>query len=256
MARRPDTPCADCGAPLWRGRGSLPTPICRSCRATRRAARRAAIEHRNEVPTLPCAWCAKPFRAQLHYGKRQRYCSCPCAGAGRVEDRSSVVPWASCLHCGGWLVARKGRVRCPRPECERARGRERYRHTFVSVAESNPEVTHRCPECGETFTSRRYSDTRVYCTPLCSARAHKRNRRHRLRAAGPSERFTLREIAERDGWICHLCRLKVSKNDASIDHLVPVSKGGAHTRANVALAHRVCNSARGATGLAQLRLVG
>ena len=42
----------------------------------------------------------------------------------------------------------------------------------------------------------------------------------------------------------------------SIDHLIPVSDGGAHTWDNVALAHRTCNSTRGTTGTAQLLLVG
>jgi 5-methylcytosine-specific restriction endonuclease McrA len=49
----------------------------------------------------------------------------------------------------------------------------------------------------------------------------------------------------------------VKRPDASMDHLVPLSKGGDHSWANVALAHRSCNSKRGAGRLsAQLRLVG
>lgn len=76
------------------------------------------------------------------------------------------------------------------------------------------------------------------------------------------ESFTLREIAERDGWRCHLCNRKVPDRpfrsrplDATIDHLVPVSAGGDHTRANVALAHFACNWKRADVGPAQLRLL-
>lgn len=65
------------------------------------------------------------------------------------------------------------------------------------------------------------------------------------------------EIAERDGWKCHICGKRVTKKDWSLDHLVPLSKGGSHTPENVALAHRRCNSRRGTGCLpAQLRLVG
>jgi 5-methylcytosine-specific restriction endonuclease McrA len=73
----------------------------------------------------------------------------------------------------------------------------------------------------------------------------------------------MREIAERDGWRCHLCGRRVpdrpyraSPNDPTLDHLVPVSAGGDHTRANVALAHNRCNYERRADGPAQMRLFG
>jgi 5-methylcytosine-specific restriction endonuclease McrA len=42
----------------------------------------------------------------------------------------------------------------------------------------------------------------------------------------------------------------------TLDHLVPVSAGGVHTRANVATAHFRCNIQRQTGGTVQLRLVG
>lgn len=78
---------------------------------------------------------------------------------------------------------------------------------------------------------------------------------HRLRTNGPFEDLTHLEIAERDGWRCHICGKRVTQKNWSLDHLVPVVAGGAHTRANVALAHRNCNAARGPGRIpAQLRL--
>jgi len=53
-------------------------------------------------------------------------------------------------------------------------------------------------------------------------------------------------VAERDGWRCAICRGKVTRENWSLDHVVPLSKGGGHTYANVVLAHRRCNSRRGA----------
>jgi 5-methylcytosine-specific restriction endonuclease McrA len=42
----------------------------------------------------------------------------------------------------------------------------------------------------------------------------------------------------------------------TIDHLLPLCDGGDDVRANVQLAHFLCNSRRGAGGVVQLALVG
>ena len=71
----------------------------------------------------------------------------------------------------------------------------------------------------------------------------------------------MRDVGDRDGWKCHLCGKRVNpliKNPdpkgPTIDHLIPIAAGGLDSFDNVALAHWSCNSARGARGLAQLRL--
>jgi len=52
------------------------------------------------------------------------------------------------------------------------------------------------------------------------------------------------EIAERDEWTCQLCDSPVDPRlnyphllAASIDHVIPLSRGGADTQVNVQLAH-------------------
>lgn len=52
-------------------------------------------------------------------------------------------------------------------------------------------------------------------------------------------------VAERDGWRCGICGGKVTRATWSLDHVIPLSKGGPHTYANVVLAHRACNVKRG-----------
>uniref|UniRef100_A0A6H1ZSI7 Putative homing endonuclease n=1 Tax=viral metagenome TaxID=1070528 RepID=A0A6H1ZSI7_9ZZZZ len=76
------------------------------------------------------------------------------------------------------------------------------------------------------------------------------------------EVFSVTEIYERDGWICQLCKKKVNRRlkypnplSKSLDHIVPLSKGGAHSRANVHLAHLSCNVKALAGGVKQLRLM-
>ena len=81
----------------------------------------------------------------------------------------------------------------------------------------------------------------------------RRRRAAKLRL--PNESIRLSDIAERDGWRCHLCGKRVTKQNASMYHLIPLSKGGPHLKVNVALAHLICNKRRGAGRIpAQLRL--
>lgn len=60
------------------------------------------------------------------------------------------------------------------------------------------------------------------------------------------------EIFERDGYICQLCGEDVDpavkfpdSRAATVDHVVPISRGGDHVASNLALAHFSCNAAKG-----------
>jgi 5-methylcytosine-specific restriction endonuclease McrA len=78
-----------------------------------------------------------------------------------------------------------------------------------------------------------------------------RNRRRRVAIAGGRvEKIDIGEVYARDGGRCHICRKHVARAQATLDHLVPVSKGGDHVILNVRVAHRSCNSRRGAGRLA------
>jgi 5-methylcytosine-specific restriction endonuclease McrA len=68
-----------------------------------------------------------------------------------------------------------------------------------------------------------------------------------------AEPYSLDEIAQRDRRCCGLCGQRVAMTRKTphprapvIDHLVPLSKGGDDTKANVWLAHYVCNARKGA----------
>lgn len=79
-----------------------------------------------------------------------------------------------------------------------------------------------------------------------------------------SEKFEDREIFERDRWRCQLCRKRISKNlkhphpmSASLDHIIPLTKGGSHTRAGVQASHLTCNLKKyNLGGGEQLLLIG
>lgn len=91
-----------------------------------------------------------------------------------------------------------------------------------------------------------------------------RRRRRALVKGVTRESYTLVEIAERDRYRCGINGCKVQMNRVvphqrapTIDHIVPLSRGGDDTRANVQLACFHCNSVKGARGGAQqLALIG
>lgn len=67
---------------------------------------------------------------------------------------------------------------------------------------------------------------------------------------------TLKAVMKRDGGVCKLCCKPVDTADRrgngagynypTIDHIVPLSRGGGHVMSNVQLAHMICNSRKGA----------
>ena len=54
-------------------------------------------------------------------------------------------------------------------------------------------------------------------------------------------------LAKRRGGIvpCFVCGLPVSKEDASLEHIKPRSKGGTDQMSNLSISHRTCNKERG-----------
>jgi 5-methylcytosine-specific restriction endonuclease McrA len=69
-------------------------------------------------------------------------------------------------------------------------------------------------------------------------------RRRLLAEAEFDSTITLEAVIERDKYTCQLCNEPCSREDASIDHRKPLSKGGNHTWDNIQLAHKRCNSSK------------
>lgn len=120
-----------------------------------------------------------------------------------------------------------------------------------------------CEECGREY--KRYSLQQVLCRECHDKQERaKRNTMKRLREAKAKKNgkvdysITLTRLIERDNHICQICGREVDETDytyindtfiagndyPSIDHIIPLSKGGVHQWDNVQLAHRLCNSVK------------
>lgn len=70
--------------------------------------------------------------------------------------------------------------------------------------------------------------------------------RQRARAAGCEGFVDKLAIWERDGGVCGICREAADLSDWHLDHVIPLSRGGAHSPENTQVAHPVCNLKKGA----------
>ena len=108
--------------------------------------------------------------------------------------------------------------------------------------------------CGELI-----GDGFKYCTRCAKRKKNKSNeirRRMKIQAAMIDRDITVDKLYKRDGGVCQICRRQCDFNDClikdgtfyagnnypSIDHVIPLAKGGLHSWDNVQLAHRFCNS--------------
>ena len=83
---------------------------------------------------------------------------------------------------------------------------------------------------------------------------HRRRARQRDTKTGSPVRREA--IGFRDGWICQICLESVDPalaypdpRSPSLEHVVPLSRGGAHDPSNVVIAHLRCNLSKGARTL-------
>jgi 5-methylcytosine-specific restriction endonuclease McrA len=74
--------------------------------------------------------------------------------------------------------------------------------------------------------------------------ASKEARRRAQKKVGVTEYVDRLVVFERDGGICGICAEPVEREDFHLDHVIPLSKGGAHSYENVQVAHPPCNLAK------------
>lgn len=75
------------------------------------------------------------------------------------------------------------------------------------------------------------------------------------------ERAKAREIRATNWWrqqvgkgVCYHCEKKFPKEDLTMDHLIPISRGGRSTKKNIVVSCKPCNSLKKNQTVAELRL--
>lgn len=218
---RDSTPCPICGdeVPPKGATGPRKTYCSKRCRSradhlrrresvlATEAAKRAAIRAETMRNCPECGTDFTPSRSM-----NQMYCSAPCSRRGTQDSRSKTCSM----------------VGCDRPH--RAKGMCHMHWRRVARAEGRESV------------------------PVWDERRRENYQRRRaLKRGADAEQIVNAEVFERDGWVCGICSAPVGRLaswpdplSASLDHILPLSKGGSHTSANVQLAHLGCNVEKGA----------
>lgn len=273
--------CATCGADTRRFKSGKPHKYCEACASLScprcsgsksRGALRCTECRAQDVapPAVECQGCGERFRPKQR--RYSTYCSRRCAYRHQFQwdaqmasgnFRSSPLTIKACKTCGGQFIARPtSRLYCSET-CS-------YRTLIAAPSE------HTCDDCGLSFVSD-WGDKRTrFCSQKCGKRyvrrqrrrrhGHRNKHRRRARAAGVEhEPISRRKVLERDDWRCGICGGRISKTvkyphprSPSLDHIVPIAKGGPHLYRNVQAAHFKCNTLKsdGVAATDQLRLVG
>lgn len=67
-------------------------------------------------------------------------------------------------------------------------------------------------------------------------------KRQALKKAATIEPVSYAAILERDGRWCHICGQAIALNQRiHFDHVIPLSRGGAHSESNIKVSHDICN---------------
>lgn len=163
----------------------------------------------------------------------------------------TIAPITECKVCHqNFQPNRSGVLFCSddcRKELNRQRTKEHYDAHQKADAINKP-VLKECAHCGTEFTAIKYIDKVVYCSIRCTKKAMKLTRRARKKNQFV-EAVYRNEIIKRDNQTCQLCLKKVDLTkqaphplSVTMDHIIPLAKGGTHEPKNIQLAHFICNS--------------
>lgn len=206
----------------------------------------------------PCevSGCEKPIRARgwcvAHYSRWERHGSPTARLAGEVVDGKKI-----CSRCREDQpldrYSKQGKASLCKP-CEAD-----YQREYLAANPRPPKVRvpMECLVCNRLYMGN--NRQRSHCSAECRAIGERdmiRRYTHERRAAlkgRPAESFVSRDVFKRDGWTCGLCGEGIDPElqyphpkSASVDHVLPIARGGGHIWGNVQAAHLACNIRKGA----------
>jgi hypothetical protein len=171
--------------------------------------------------TKVCLYCRQPFEAKHDLAN---ICSPDCRRTQQAR-------------MGGKIERELEPEPKPEPQPERA-------EALQALVDST------CLRCGRALVAE--AGARTYCSVACKRALRHRARRELVRRARV-EAVSMAVLRVRDQDTCRLCgepvdfsRRSPDPRAATIDHVVALSKGGAHSYENTQLAHLWCNTVKGA----------
>lgn len=194
-----------------------------------------------------CTWCSR----QAALARSWRNAGKPCKECGEPLRRYQAKYCSpSCSNRGSDKLFRKNNPDAYRAMRQRQRKRSNEKRRLVKLEAAKKGAFLRiCVYCDKQFDAYRpRGKIPNYCSKRCENRAGEHRRRARKRKAF-IEVVSVKKLAKWQNWKCHLCgglidkNAKVpDKNALTLEHLIPLSKGGEHSYQNCVAAHFYCNA--------------
>jgi 5-methylcytosine-specific restriction endonuclease McrA len=216
----------------------------------------------------PCAQCGALFgrrpRRSAAQWKNARFCSGPCANQWRAQRQVRLPSTTRRLgeRWARWWEQQR------RIEDSAELKAWKPKVWPQSLTKHKPTarlfVMGYCVACADTWVDYPKRKPSGYCN-RCQDRRWAADSRHKRRVwkarAQATEVISPEVVFKRDGYRCRICGGKTrgkhpNPKAPTIDHIVPLSKGGDHSYLNVQCAHWDCNTRKGDRAADdQLRLV-
>lgn len=234
------------------------------CKRDHMRARRAGRLEEFVAPPRQCFYCEDEFRTQKN-GKT-KFCSFECqrlyVSAQRISQRIKELAGRECRACGQPLtLSTRADSNFCSVKCQQGTwyetNAERLRAASRAWNAAHPELKRKHSmawyEANRERALEMAKEWRAANPDLVRETSRASTQRRRARKASrPVEDFTLAEIWEREQGICWLCDTPIDPDvrwphpeSKTLEHVIPLARGGSHTRANVALAHLICNLRKG-----------
>lgn len=175
---------------------------------------------------------------------------------------ASGVSYHNCIYCNVRFAAIASRPRkvcsdqCRTMKVELSRHQASQKLVFEKYSKAiqrrkeNARLCS-CKQCGVQYTSIR-KGAGTYCSKKCTLKYAKKNRQHIARSSRKiGGGFSDIEVFRAAKWRCKICGIKVhratgkhSETQATIDHIVPMARGGLHVWGNVQCACQRCNASK------------
>ena len=203
-----------------------------------------------------CQHCGKPLNNIIKSGRPKRNCSDYCRNtfANRVKKPPAPIVQSNCQLCGNSFKSRAGIRFCSVP-CRLVNSRNLSKaRKLANRKDKYPDgmVTVTCGWCDEPRTYPVGTSTPTAFHLTCRTEAQRaRYRIKTVKRQGlvtkPS-RLAADEVVRTYGNNCAVCSepidltlLRTNKMGLTVDHWIPLSKGGSDDLSNLRPAHWICN---------------